>query len=536
MIRALLLFCLPIIAVQTAHAVEITEHRRTLIVHADSATSELNALSAALIEHKFLVETIEGLNENAWQAIDRYVEGIPTQGINIIVYHGGLILAKDKQDQVHYLFDVRGFRNTPSPRNPSIRQRGTMPPALSVNRVASRLARNTARKNLFVVVATDVDDQTQSGRETDQHLNDVFRGLSGNMRVSSSDRAFAIVNKADQEHSNLLSAVTDLIKTNDGDFDRFNKVARFANSKKGKFQLGQHAAEVCSPPNQIREGRFAGDQWVDRFGMCFVWCPAATFTMGDESFEDAQPVEVTVSKGYWISKFELSRSQAELIGIGSGFFSGRESWQPAHGSNIDKIADALNSWRIHRNSVGYGLPTGWSYDVPTEAEWEFACRAGSSEAYPSEPKDMGRYANFADRTLFDTQDDVHYIFAHRVANDGYADRFADVGQFLPNAWGIHDMLGNAAELCCSFYSDKIPSGIDPVDQYLDGPRARRRSVSRGGAWCSPLEYLHVAHRNAFTGTPVPHTGVRLVIRQGEQRCRSSRQIQEAMKKSLKGTK
>ena len=114
-------------------------------------------------------------------------------------------------------------------------------------------------------------------------------------------------------------------------------------------------------------------------------------------------------------------------------------------------------------------------------------------------------------------------------DDGYGRGFAPVGQFLPNAWGIHDMLGNLAELCCSYYTDSLPGGANPVDLTLPDERSARRLISRGGAWCSPADYLHAAWRNEFTGAQTPHIGLRLVIRQGERIARSRGEITAAIK-------
>ena len=149
---------------------------------------------------------------------------------------------------------------------------------------------------------------------------------------------------------------------------------------------------------------------------------------------------------------------------------------------------------------------------------------------------MGKYGNFADRTLYDDRELVHYVYACREADDGYGRVFAPVGQYLPNSWGIHDMLGNLAELCSTYYLDKLTAGTDPNFQSLPAPRGSRHRVSRGGSWCSPPEYLHVAFRNAFTGTQTPHIGMRLVLRQGEGLTRTRTEISNALQAKLDAEK
>jgi len=286
----------------------------------------------------------------------------------------------------------------------------------------------------------------------------------------------------------------------------------------------------------LREGRFAGDQWVDRNGFCFVWCPAGTFLMGDESFEDAQPVQVSLSKGFWIGKYETLGDEAHLFNAGGQKLGSRYAkFLPPSIGSVDKVAPEMQKWQKYTASKGLAYE-GWTYDYPTEAEWEYACRAGSRAGYPSAIKDLGKHGNFADRTLYDDRELVHYVYACREADDGYGRVFAPVGQYLPNPWGIHDMLGNLAELCSTYYLDKLTAGTDPNFQSLPAPRGSRHRVSRGGSWCSPPEYLHVAFRNAFTGTQTPHIGMRLVLRQGEGLTRTRTEISNALQAKLDAEK
>jgi formylglycine-generating enzyme required for sulfatase activity len=98
------------------------------------------------------------------------------------------------------------------------------------------------------------------------------------------------------------------------------------------------------------------------------------------------------------------------------------------------------------------------------------------------------------------------------------------------------MLGNLAELCCTYYTDQLTAGADPNFQSLPAPRGSRHRVSRGGSWCSPPEYLHLAFRNAFTGTQTPHAGMRLVLRQGEGLTRTRTEISKVLQDKLDAEK
>jgi formylglycine-generating enzyme required for sulfatase activity len=98
------------------------------------------------------------------------------------------------------------------------------------------------------------------------------------------------------------------------------------------------------------------------------------------------------------------------------------------------------------------------------------------------------------------------------------------------------MLGNLAELCCTYYTDHLIAGSDPNYQSLPNPRGSRHRVSRGGSWCSPPQYLHVAFRNAFTGAQTPHIGMRLVLRQGERVTRTRTEISKALQAKLDAEK
>ena len=141
--------------------------------------------------------------------------------------------------------------------------------------------------------------------------------------------------------------------------------------------------------------------------------------------------------------------------------------------------------------------TGLTVELPTEAEWEWACRAGSGDRYwwgPDEDK-TGKVANVGDRSL----KKVHPDWPRSIMpmDDGHA-FLAPVGSYLPNGFGLHDMLGNVWEFCSTRYA-KYPKG--PVTDPLDGDPKRGYAV-RGGGWSNMAADVRCASRNADP----PHFG------------------------------
>ena len=187
---------------------------------------------------------------------------------------------------------------------------------------------------------------------------------------------------------------------------------------------------------------------VAALNLKFATIPAGTFTMGTESSRspDQAPVhDVTISRPFDLQTTEVTQAQwTAVMGSNPSHFHGDDlPVEQIAATDVDEFLRRLN-----------GSDPGKNYRLPTEAEWEYACRAGSTDA---------RYGELDDIAWF-----------HR--NSG--DTTHAVGTKQPNAWGLFDMLGNVWELTAD-WKDNYPSGAvtDPK-----GPATGYYRVSRGGGW------------------------------------------------------
>lgn len=540
--RALLtiLLCLfSAIQSQAAPSAGWTELRRALLINSSSDKAHaraVNGLEKALVEKGFVVTVLADASRKGGVAYEKWVRSIPAMGVSIIYYLGKLdaVQSEDGKRLCHSMH-IGGYKEIPRARDPSLgRSRPEDKPWISLERLAEKLGRKLARQSMVVIDCLGIVDKAGSKKSPADLHGQAAGAFRGKLFSSFYPGKGAFHPSLDAPAPGpLLGAKLTAALGKGGELPpRIEKLAYTVVPRDEVFELKHSAGEVCSPPDVLRQGRFGGDQWVDRNGFCFIWCPAGKFLMGDAEFEDAQPVEVSISKGYWIGKYETLGNEANLFNAGGQKIgSGKSDFMPPGIGSVDKVVPGMEKWQVYSAEKGLAYK-GWTYDYPTEAEWEYAARAGSRAGYPCEIKDLGKYGNFADRSLYNDRDPVHFIYANRQADDGYGRSFAPAGQFRPNAWGIHDMFGNLAELCSTYYTEQLVGGVDPNSQSLPGTRSSRLRVSRGGAWCSPPEYLHVAYRNAFTGVGTPHVGLRLVLRQGGRQTRTREEITAALQAEL----
>jgi sulfatase modifying factor 1 len=229
---------------------------------------------------------------------------------------------------------------------------------------------------------------------------------------------------------------------------------------------------------------FAGEAAGDErrvTGVVLCWCPAGTFTMGSPVSESERrpgedQVRVTLTKGFWIGKYEVTQGQWKAaIGEFPGERSAGEGDDfPVYAINFAE-AEAFCRKLTQMARAGGDLPSDWEFRLPTEAQWEYACRAGTMTATSFGDRLSSKQANFQGEP-------------YNGAEEGPSlKRAAPVGSYPANAWGLHDMHGNVFEWCRDWHHAKPPGGVDP-DLYSarntatvnrDGSVSR---VRRGGCW------------------------------------------------------
>jgi formylglycine-generating enzyme required for sulfatase activity len=228
---------------------------------------------------------------------------------------------------------------------------------------------------------------------------------------------------------------------------------------------------------QVRDNTFQGISAGDETTVCglrFCWCPPGTFVMGSPRGElerrpDEEQVTVTLTKGFWMGKFEATQGDWKRV---MGKLPGPLTAELPEGDdfpvgNVNFAETEAFCRKLTDLSHQSGqLPKDWEFRLPTEAQWEYACRAGTTTATAFGDKLGSKQANFKGKP-------------YKGGEPGPSlGRAAKVGSYPANGWGLHDMHGNTFEWCRDWYHPKLPGGIDP-DLYAAKAASR---VRRGGCW------------------------------------------------------
>lgn len=296
-------------------------------------------------------------------------------------------------------------------------------------------------------------------------------------------------------------------------------------------------------------------------GMKFVRLPAGEFLMGsDETPEalardypayermrfvelaDEAPVhKVRISRDFYLGQHEVTVGQfsqfieasgytPESIADGMGGYGYNRAYEPAKSKHGDAFEgrDPKYSWRnpgFAQDDTHPVLNVTWNdavamsrwlsrhegktYRLPTEAEWEYACRAGSNTRYynGNAPQSLPQIAN-----TFDADAAPHWPAWQAFAlsgRDGHAFT-APVGSFAPNAFGLHDMLGNAWEWTADWHDENYYAQSPPGDP--QGPADGSVRVRRGGSWHTWPMYTRCSYRNWNSAkTRYTLVGMRLLL-------------------------
>ena len=219
---------------------------------------------------------------------------------------------------------------------------------------------------------------------------------------------------------------------------------------------------------------------TNSIGMKLVLIPKGTFMMGSPESEQGHQInnetqhEVTISKDYYLGVYEVTQAQYEkVIGKNPSHFQGAVVGNENADLPVDNVSwDDVVEFCKKLSDLPEEKKAGRMYRLPTEAEWEYACRAGSKTA-----------------SSFDDEEGLLPEYGWFSRNSSR--RTHTVGLLEPNAWGLHDMHGNVWEWCSDWY-EEYPKGAvsDPT-----GPKEGSDRVIRGGSWDYEAAHCRSANRN-----------------------------------------
>lgn len=228
----------------------------------------------------------------------------------------------------------------------------------------------------------------------------------------------------------------------------------------------------------------SGQPWtIPDLRLALVPIPAGTFMMGSADAgagsrkSEGPQTHVTMSQPFWLGKTEVTQREWEAV-MGNNPMAGNDPSRSAPLGVGDDLPIGLISWAeaatfcqklTERERAADRLPVGMAYTLPTEAQWEYACRAGTTGDYAGELSEMGWYRENSNHS-------VH-----------------PVGMKTANPWGLHDMHGNVAEWCIDSYKDKLPGGT--VRDLKVSVRGDMRVYRGGDTGCLAID-CRSAKRNA----------------------------------------
>ena len=244
--------------------------------------------------------------------------------------------------------------------------------------------------------------------------------------------------------------------------------------------LAENEQRLAEARQTALEREYAGEM---------VSIPGGTFRMGDlsgEGEDDERPVHSVTVPSFRMGKYEVAFDLWDACvadGGCGGYRPDDEGWGRGNWPVINVSWDDAQSFIDWLNDK-----TGGNFRLPTEAEWEYAARAGSTTKFhfgDSEAQ-LCRYANHAD-------DSTDYSNRNKSCSDGVGERTAVVGRYLPNSFGLHDVHGNVWEWVQDCWNDSYAGAPNDGRAWISGDCAMR--VYRGGSWYNISGGATSAYRN-----------------------------------------
>ncbi len=229
---------------------------------------------------------------------------------------------------------------------------------------------------------------------------------------------------------------------------------------------------------------------------------AGTFMMGcpsdelGQSYDNRPQHSVTISQNFYIGKYEVTQEQYfAIMGTNPSYFGGNAYnpirptttvKHPVEDVSWDDIASASECFLVKINDqLADQIPAGYRFDLPTEAQWEYACRAGTTTS-------LNNNTNIT--VASGTCPNLSVVGWYKAISE---DKTHEVGSKVPNAWGLYDMHGNVWEWCKDWYGNYSSDNItDPV-----GTASGTYRVMRGGSWYDNPQYCRSAG-NRITYDPI----------------------------------
>jgi len=219
--------------------------------------------------------------------------------------------------------------------------------------------------------------------------------------------------------------------------------------------------------------------FTNLLGMKFLLIPPGQFLMGSpvsdrKARDDEKQTPVVLTKGFWLGETQVTQAVYTAV-TKEKFYEG--SYDRAgpnypissvYWTDAEAFCRKLNTLERAEGN----LPPGWKYTLPTEAQWEYACRAGTTTRFS-----FGKTSKRGDE------------FAWSYANCKGAEHYPHrVGMKKPNPWGLYDMHGNVHEWCLDYYRETLPGGEDPLIEEGMVNEGNGR-VKRGGCFSGNLDKI-----------------------------------------------